>query len=304
MKETGIILKIDSHQSDVLIDEEIYRAEIKKSLMRFHKPLVGDKVEVEILEKATKKALIVDFKPQKNTLTRPRLANVDQVIIVTALKEPNFNSYLLNKYLAMLEIKNIKPILIFTKVDLLTEKDHETVKKIQAYGKLGYQVLEISNKEKMIKEFQKLEKFLENKISVFVGQTGAGKSTTLNHFLNNEDQIKTQEISKALNRGKHTTTTIQLYQLPHNILIADTPGFASFDLDDIDPENLFYHLRIFQPYLNQCKFNNCSHLYEDNCAFLNSQEGLKDVQFIYQDYCKMIEEMKQKRGRLGWKKSK
>ncbi|ATZ16264.1 ribosome biogenesis GTPase [Entomoplasma freundtii] len=306
MKQNGIILKIDSHQSDVLLGQQVYRAEIKKSLMRFHQPLVGDKVNLEILDEAEKSAIIVSFEPQINTLTKPRLTNVDQVIIVTSLKEPDFNSYLLNKYLAMLEVKGIDPILIFTKTDLLTNsaKDFEIAKKVRTYEKLGYKVLKINNREPMKNEFEKLEKILMNKISVFVGQTGAGKSTTLNHFLTVEKQIRTQEISKSLNRGKHTTTTIQLYPLTPNILIADTPGFASFSLEDITPEDLFYNLRIFKPYLNQCKFNNCSHLYESGCIFLNSPNSLKGAQFIYEDYCKMIEEMKQKRGRLGWKNLK
>lgn len=290
--EKGIVIKIDSKKSFVLSNNETYECDVKGSVIKDQKIFVGDKVKFELHDAKEKKGIIVSIEPKRTMLHRPKIVNVDQVIIITAAKEPNLATYILNKYIAMLEVNHIKPILIFTKIDLLKDADQDILSKIKDYEKMDYLVFKISNREKMLVQFKKLEKALENKISVFTGQTGAGKSTTLNHFLKLEEQIKTQEISQALNRGKHTTTATQLYSLNKNILIADTPGFSSFDLREIEIEDLLYNLKFLKPYLNKCRFRNCIHYSETNCAVKEAVTSKKIPQFIYDDYCKMIDELK------------
>lgn len=305
MLHRGIIVKIDSNISYVLADNKIiYNCYAKKTALKFTKPLVGDFVEIQVEEPTNEKAIILNFEPKKTQLDRPKIANVDQVIIITAVKKPEFASYILNKYISKLEVQHITPILIFTKIDLLKDADKDILKKIKMYEKLGYQVLKISNKEKMLMPFKKLEKMLKGKISVFVGQTGAGKSTTLNHFMDVGKQIKTQEISQALNRGKHTTTSSQLYPLFVDTLIADTPGFSAFELKNIEIEDLLYNLRIFKPYLNQCKFTDCTHIFEKGCVVKEMYKLPNAPSFIYNDYCKMVMEIKEKGSLISWKNSK
>ncbi|WP_434341717.1 ribosome small subunit-dependent GTPase A [Mycoplasma putrefaciens] len=296
----GIIIKKDSVESYVFCiqDKQTYKVHAKGNIKKDLKPKVGDNVEFELLDDGY--GYIVKINQRKNQLDRPKIANVDQVLVVTALYEPLFASFLLNKYIMMLETEKIKPILIFTKIDLLKKTSYfdQVMHKINWYQKMNYDVLIINNKdskENKQKVLGKLKQSLENKISVFTGQTGAGKSTTLNNFLPIKDQIKTNEISKNLNRGRHTTTSIQLYYLDDDIFIADTPGFSAFDLNNIDIEHILYSWEVFRPYLNKCKFIDCSHTHELNCAVKQAVENHLVPSFIYNDYVKVFIEMKQRK---------
>lgn len=303
-------MKIDSDKSWIFADAEIYKADIKKTLLRSHKPAVGDWVRFEITDYKAKTGLIFSFIERKKYLPKPKLANVDQVLVVTALHEPEFNSYLLNKYLFFLDAISVKPILIFTKTDLLNSTtDSELLKKIAVYHDLGYSTFLINNKNVASGDFEKLHKLINNKISVLVGQTGAGKSTVLNGLLNstqqNRQQIKTQPISKALNRGKHTTTTTQFYNLNDFSFIADTPGFGNFDfksLGDI-PLPRINDLVLLKPYIKECSYPNCTHSTEQDCALDINRIPLES-RFIYEDYCRLIDELKTVRGKTTWKKQK
>ncbi|WP_027063083.1 ribosome small subunit-dependent GTPase A [Mesoplasma seiffertii] len=293
----GIIIRIDSSTSYVLHDEVVYTAHAKGNLKREAKPCVGDFVFFEVIDQANKIVNIVKINDRKTELYRPKIVNVDQVVIVTALFEPLFASYILNKYIAMLETKHIEPILVFTKMDLLVQSNKylEVIEKIKSYQSQNYKVIIMNNSMPEQSSLDELKNILENKISVFTGQTGAGKSSTLNNFLAHEEQIKTQEISKNLNRGKHTTTAVELYKLPENILIADTPGFSSFELQDIEVEDLLFNFKFFEKYRNQCKFANCQHNNETKCAIKEAVLSKMIPQFVYEDYLKMIEEIKSRK---------
>ncbi|WP_026389154.1 ribosome small subunit-dependent GTPase A [[Acholeplasma] multilocale] len=295
----GIIIKIDSSISLVLSEGKIFEAQAKGNLKRENKPCVGDFVVCEMIDEEKGHVYITSIEERKTELYRPKIVNVDQVIIVTALYEPLFASYILNKYIAMLEVKNIKPVLVFTKKDLLVETKYydEVWAKIEEYSKIGYEVIIMDNTNPQKDQLDRLKDILENKISVFTGQTGAGKSSTLNNFLEMEEQIKTQEISKNLNRGRHTTTSVELYNLPENILIADTPGFSSFDLQDIEIEDILYSFKILSQYRNMCKFVDCKHINEIKCAVKDAVKDGEVPSFIYNDYVKMYEELKNRRGK-------
>ena len=176
------------------------------------------------------KKYIIEIKERKTELVRPPVANIDQAFIITSAKEPDFSSNLLDKLLCVIEYNNIKPIICFTKLDLLNEdelKDIEDI--IKYYKKIGYQVFKNTEIEEIKKQFK-------NKKTVFTGQSGSGKSTLLNKLDKNLN-LKTNEISQALGRGKHTTRHVELLNL-YDGLIADTPGFSSLDFIGMTNEDI------------------------------------------------------------------
>ncbi|ATI73864.1 ribosome small subunit-dependent GTPase A [Mesoplasma florum] len=289
----GKIIQIDSNVSFVLTEEQkIYEVFIKGNVKKEIKPLVGDDVEFELIE--NEKGNITKILSRKNEIYRPRIANVDQVIIVTSLFEPLFASYILNKYIFMIEAKKIKPILLFTKNELLVKTKYydEVTNKINSYKELGYEIVVLDNIENKnyLNEIDNLRKKMIDKVSFFTGQTGAGKSTTLNNYLF-QYQIKTNEISLKLNRGKHTTTNVKIYNLPDNILIADTPGFSSFELVNLEIEDILRTSKILNNFNNHCKFIDCIHIHEKKCGVKEAVEQNKIPDFIYEDYKKIYEEI-------------
>ena len=240
-------------------------------------PLVGDLVTVD-----ENKKIITDIKSRKNSLVRPPLSNIDQVFIVTSVKKPDFSSNLLDKMIAMLEYNNIKPIICFTKMDLLSKIEKKEIKKIIKYYKsLGYTVI-INN------ELRKIRKIFKNKLTVFAGQSGEGKSTLLNR-LDKNLSLKTGEISNALNRGKHTTRHVELFSL-YNGLVADTPGFSSFDLKDIPKDELKKTFIEINKYGEKCEYKNCSHINEKECYVKEMVKNNKILKSRYDNYKRFMNE--------------
>ncbi len=240
-------------------------------------PLVGDLVIID-----ENKKIITDLKSRKNSLVRPPLANIDQIFIVTSVKKPDFSSNLLDKMIAMLEYNNIRPIICFTKMDLLSKIEKKEIKKIIKYYKsLGYTVI-INN------ELRKIRKIFKNKLTVFAGQSGAGKSTLLNR-LDKSLSLKTGEISNALNRGKHTTRHVELFSL-YNGLVADTPGFSSFDLKDIPKDELKKTFIEINKYGEKCEYKNCSHINERECYVKEMVKNNKILKSRYDNYKRFMNE--------------
>ncbi len=273
----GKIVRIISNLYTVDINSVKYDCRARG---RFRKdgisPLVGDNVVVDI-----KNNYIIEIKKRKNELTRPSIANVDNALIITSVKEPNLSLNLLDKQLTLIKLNNIQPIIILTKVDLLNDqelKDIEIIKKY--YQSVGYQV--INNTED-----KKLFSLIKNDISVLTGQSGVGKSTLLN-FLDNDLNLKTQKISKSLGRGVHTTRHVELFEI-ENCLIADTPGFSSLNFKDYEKENIKNTFYEFNNY--QCEFKDCMHINETECAIKDAVNNKEILKSRYENYLKIIKEI-------------
>lgn len=272
----GKIIKLISNDYTVLSNNKKY---ICKSRGKFRKlkisPLVGDQVVFDDINN-----YILEVKKRKNELVRPPVANIDQAFIITSVKHPNFSTNLLDKLIDIIEFNNIEPIICFTKLDLLSKEEQNDIDMcINYYKKIGYKVF-INTQISEIKEQFK------NKISVFTGQTGAGKSTLLNN-INPNLKIKTDDISYALGRGKHTTRHVELIEL-ENGFVADTPGFSSLefiDMKDIDIRDNFVE---FELYKEKCKYRDCMHDKEDECEVKNKVRSGDILESRYQNYLNFI----------------
>lgn len=272
----GKIIKLISNDYTVLSNNKKY---ICKSRGKFRKlkisPLVGDQVIFDDINN-----YILEVKKRKNELVRPPIANIDQAFIITSVKHPNFSTNLLDKLIDIIEFNNIEPIICFTKLDLLNKEEQNDIDMyINYYKKIGYKVF-INTQISEIKEQFK------NKISVFTGQTGAGKSTLLNN-INPNLKIKTDDISYALGRGKHTTRHVELIEL-ENGFVADTPGFSSLefiDMKDIDIRDNFVE---FELYKEKCKYRDCMHDKEDECEVKNKVRSGDILESRYQNYLNFI----------------
>ena len=246
----GKIIKIVSNDCTILSDNKLFtckpRGKFRKENLT---PLVGDIVEFD-----DKNNYILEIKKRKNSLVRPSVANIDQVVIITSVKDPDFSSNLLDKLLVVIEYNNIKPIICFTKLDLLNDKYINKI--INYYKKIGYEVY-------LNVELDKIKQIFKDKVTVFTGQSGAGKSTLLNHLDKNLN-LKTNEISYALGRGKHTTRHVELLDI-YGGLVADTPGFSAIDLNELSDIQI---RDAFIEFKNECKYRDCMHINEDGCEVI------------------------------------
>ena len=247
-------------------------------------PVAGDLVEVDY---SNQEYTIEKICPRTNRLIRPSIANVDQALIVMSVKDPDFSSTLIDRLSMLIMHANIKPVLIITKTDLGIS---ETIQKeIEEYQNGPMEVL-LNAKEELDPS---LAKILKDKISVLTGQSGAGKSTLLNS-LDPTFHLETQEISKALGRGKHTTRHNELHEVAGG-LVADTPGFSSIDFAHIEEDELDQCVIDFVPYLHQCKFNDCRHDKEPGCKIKEEVEKGTIPQTRYKNYLAVLEMIQQRK---------
>lgn len=273
---TGKIIKIISNDYTVKLENNEIVTLKARGVFRNKKitPLVGDNVKVDV-----NKNVIDEILERKNELIRPPVSNIDQAIIVTSCISPDFSSNLLDKMLNIIEYNNIKPIIVITKYDLLDDtKNIDDI--IEYYKKIGYQVF-INN------EIDSIRKLFKGKVSILTGQTGVGKSTLINKI--GDMNLETNEISKALGRGKHTTRHVELYDL-FNGLIADTPGFSSLSFIDMTNEDIRDNFIEFNEYKDKCKYRDCMHINEDTCEIKNKVEENIILKERYENYKKFIEE--------------
>lgn len=244
---------------------------------------VGDMVEYDNMS-------IYKVLERKNTFLRPFISNIDYSIIVMSLKMPDINYELLDKFIINMEEENVTPIIIITKCDLATSTEIEDCKEKMEYYKKYYNVF-YSSKSGLEKEKEFFE-IINNKITVLSGQSGAGKSSLLNTFDSNLN-LKTQDISLALNRGKHTTRYTELLEI-NNSYIADTPGFSSLDLTSIKSTDLKEYYKEFVDHLNECKYNQCVHVHEPGCIIKDLVEKNEILKSRYDSYIKFYNEIKEK----------
>ncbi len=248
----GKIIKLISNDYTVKSQNNIYVCKARGKFRNIGlSPLVGD----EVLFDAENK-YILDILPRKNELYRPAIANVDLAIIITSLKRPDFSSNLLDKFLVICEYNRVKPVIIFTKYDLLDEGEIKTINPIIDYYKKIYDVYINS-------DIDEIKKIFRGKVSVFTGQSGAGKSTLLNR-IKPDLNLKTDEISMALNRGKHTTRHTELIEVCGG-LVADTPGFSALEFQGMSNSDIRDNFIEFNLYRDECQFRDCFHIHERKC---------------------------------------
>ena len=254
------------------------------------KPLVGDNVEIEILDEETKTGNIVKILPRRNELVRPAVANVDQALVVFAVVKPNPHFNLLDRFLVMMESKRIPVVLCFNKEDIAEEPQIEELEAV--YEKCGYPLIFVSAKEE--KNIDEIRKALKGKTTVIAGPSGVGKSSIIN-LLQPQANMETGAISDKIERGKHTTRHSELFSIDEDSYIMDTPGFSSLYVNDFEKEELKYYFPEFTEYEENCRFQGCDHVHEPDCAVKEAVEKGEIHKIRYQDYLEIYEEMKNKR---------
>ena len=275
--QKGIIICSSSNVYQVAENEKIYkclaRGKFKKEKIN---PLVGDEVEFTITNLEKQEGVIEQIFPRKNELKRPKMANLTQLILVVSMKMPNPDLLLLDKQLIFAQFMGIKTTIVLNKVDLENKDEIEKLAKL--YKKIGYKVIQTNAKQGI--RVEEIKDLLEDETTAFAGNSGVGKSTLINSIFAQE---LTQEgnISDKNQRGKNTTTSTRLYQYKKNSYIADTPGFSTFEINEIPKEDLCHYFVEFVPYLDKCEFQGCSHIKEEKCGI---KEALKSGNISSQRY--------------------
>jgi ribosome biogenesis GTPase len=260
---------------------------------RGESPLVGDFVEYT-LETEGSDGTIQKILDRQNELVRPPIANIDQGILVFSVKEPNFNTILLDRFLVVLESFHVHPIICLTKMDLLKDDEREELQSyIEDYKNMGYTVLQTYKDEEELVD--RLQPILKGKTSVLAGQSGVGKSTLLNTLIPDLN-LKTGIISQSLGRGKHTTRHVELIEVCDGLL-ADTPGFSSFDFDEIEKEELGACFPEISRIAEDCKFRACLHLKEPKCAVKAAVEAGEIREYRYKHYEQFMQEIMDRKPR-------
>ncbi len=253
------------------------------------KPLVGDNVQIDVIDADLKKGNIVEILERDNQLIRPAVANVDQAMIVFAVKKPDPNLNLLDKFLVMMEFQNIETIICFNKTDIGNEDFMEKLKTI--YNNAGYKVIFASaTKEEGI---EVVKKELKGKSTVFAGPSGVGKSSMLN-ALTSDYTMETGNVSEKIGRGKHTTRHSEIFNIDENTYVFDTPGFSSLFVPGMTKEKLEDCFPEFLEYTNNCRFVGCAHINEPDCAVKDALEEGKISISRYENFKLMYQELKEK----------
>ena len=264
-------------------DEEIIECKARgKFRHKSLKPMVGDNVEI-LIENG--KGTIEKIDDRTSELIRPTVANVTQAFVVFAIKNPDLNFDLLNRFLVLCESNNIKAIVALNKIDLVNEEERKELKeKINA---IGYEVLFINAKKGI--GIDNLKERLEGNVTVLCGPSGAGKSTLIN-TLTDRLHMETGEVSEKIGRGKHTTRHSELIDVSNGYIV-DTPGFSTLDVTFIDKDDLRYCFPDFEEYNNECKYRGCLHHKEPGCAVKGAVEEGKINKYRYEFYIRTLEEI-------------
>ena len=253
---------------------------------------MGDWVEYEVLDAQEKTGNIIRILPRKNELIRPAVANIDQALVVFAVKKPDPHFNLLDRFLVMMERQEIPVIICFNKKDMADKPELEALEK--TYEACGYQVIFASAKEG--ENIQKIKAVLKGKTTTVAGPSGVGKSSLINCLQENIN-METGSISKKIERGKHTTRHSELIPIDEDSYIMDTPGFSSLYTNDFEKEELKYYFPEFEEYQNGCRFQGCNHISEPGCMVKEALEEGKVHPVRYEDDCERYRELEQKEKR-------
>lgn len=256
------------------------------------RPTVGDAVRISVLDEENKKGSLDEILPRRNELIRPRVSNVDQAVIVFAAKSPNMNLDLLDRFLLLAEEQELDIVIVINKID--KDKKERYLEAAELYRKVGYPVICTSAEKGM--GIAELRNALENKISVFAGPSGVGKSSLINAAFPGLE-LNTGEISEKIQRGKHTTRHAELIQISEKSYIVDSPGFTSLFLNHIPSERLQYYFREFEPFVHKCYYNGCIHINEPDCA-VKAEIGGSIAQMRYDRYVTIYSERKEEERRF------
>ena len=295
--QKGIIIKNITNTYYIKSGETIYEAVARGRFKQEEiTPTVGDYVEIEIIDENNKKAIIENIIERRNLSRRPKVANLTGLICVIATKLPKPDLLMLDKQLVFTEYLNIRPTIIVNKIDL----DENTALEIKnEYSNIGYKVI-ITNAitGEGIKEIiDKNQKDIQ--ILALSGNSGVGKSSIINKILGKNEAIE-GEVSNKNKRGKNTTTITSLYELEESTYIVDTPGFSTFDINEIESNNLDKFFIEFRNYITQCEYQGCSHIKEQNCGIKKALENDKISKNRYDRYVKIYEDLKYKEEHKKW----
>ena len=272
-------------------DGNVYECKAKGIFRKDNfKPLVGDNVEITVLNEEEKEGSVTSILPRRNSLIRPAVANVDQAFLIFAMENPKPNFLLLDRFLIMMEQQKIPVVICFNKKDVGEKKEMEKLYEI--YTGCGYRVVLSSTYEG--EGMDEIHEILKGKTTVVAGPSGVGKSSITN-CMQGEVQMETGEISKKLKRGKHTTRHSQVIPVEKNTFLVDTPGFSSLYLTDMKEEELRDYFPEFVMYEPQCRFQGCMHIHEPGCAVKEALSEGKISQQRYDNYLALYEELKEKR---------
>ncbi|MDR5658316.1 ribosome small subunit-dependent GTPase A [Serpentinicella sp. ANB-PHB4] len=250
-------------------------------------PLIGDQVTIEILDESKRIGMIEEIKPRYNELIRPTVANIDQVVVVFSIVQPDLNLFLLDRFLILGESKGLDILICLNKTDLIDNKALDMIK--SRYQKTNYKILttNIINNQNL----DDLKKKLLNKTSVFAGPSGVGKSSILKEITGSN--LEVGEVSVKTGRGKHTTRHAELLAISNNSWVVDTPGFSSLDIDYIDINDLSDYFPEFNDYIESCKFASCSHINEPGCKVKQAVAENIINNERYESYIQFYKEIKE-----------
>ena len=289
----GIIVENISNLYQVKTKNGIYettpRGKLKKDDII---PVVGDNVQILITDELNKKAVIENVQERNVYIKRPKLANITQIIFVVSSKDPKPDLLMLDKQLAFAEYIGVEAMIVLNKTDLDQKEEFEKIR--QLYSKIGYTVILTNAKQK--KGIDILKERLRNHINAFSGNSGVGKSTLINGIFD-KDVTQEGEISKKNRRGKNTTTSVKLYEIDENTYIADTPGFSTFDISEIESKELYHYFKEFEQFVENCEFIGCTHIKEENCGIKQAVKNGDIDKNRYERFCKIYQELKEKEER-------
>lgn len=254
------------------------------------KPLVGDDVEMSVLDEAAKEGNVDQILPRRNTLIRPAVANIDQALVIFAVQRPEPNLNLLDRFLIMMGQQQLPCVICFNKTDIASENEKQWLRSI--YEPAGYKVVFTSTQDGG--GLEQLKALLRGKTSTVAGPSGVGKSSLVN-LLQPDIQMATGAISEKIERGRHTTRHSELIRIEQDTYIMDTPGFSSLGLFDLEKEALRYFYPEFDAYEGTCRFLGCVHVHEPDCAVKQALEDNRISRQRYENYCQLYEELREKK---------